>query len=118
MLHALPRGLRFLAATLFVAALSVCGAGAASAMDLDAARAQGILGEQTDGYVGVREGSPEAEALAAKVNEKRRAAYDEIARRNGTSPDAVGTLAAKRLIDRLPPGAWVLDATGAWKRKK
>jgi uncharacterized protein YdbL (DUF1318 family) len=89
----------------------------AMALDLEQARAQGLVGEQADGYVGVVTSTPETQALAASVNAQRRAAYADIASRNGTTPDAVAALTAERVIARLPRGSWVRDSTGAWVRK-
>jgi uncharacterized protein YdbL (DUF1318 family) len=92
----------------------------AVALDLDSARAQGLVGEQTDGYVGaVQPGaSAEVDRLVAEVNAKRRAAYEDIARKNGTAVTAVAALAGQRLLERAPPGAWIGDGTGHWYQKK
>jgi uncharacterized protein YdbL (DUF1318 family) len=87
-------------------------------LDLDGARAQGLLGEQADGYVGVvpAKPSPEIVALAEQVNARRRAHYEEIAARNGTPVEAVAALAGKKLIETAPPGQWV-KPKGGWVRK-
>jgi len=90
----------------------------ARALDLEAARHQGLLGEQADGYVGVvaANPSPEVVALAGQVNAKRRAHYAEIASRNGTPVEAVAALAGKKLIEAAPSGQWVKPA-GDWVKK-
>jgi uncharacterized protein YdbL (DUF1318 family) len=92
---------------------------AAVALDLDEARARGIVGEQTDGYVGLvkGQGDEEARRLVAEVNAKRRAAYEKIAREQGTAVEAVAALAGQKLIDRLPPGSWIGDG-GRWYQKR
>ena len=103
-----------------VVGLIVFGAALPSAaIDLDAARAQGLVGEQSDGYVGAVSASPSADvqALVADVNAKRRAAYGEIAQKNGTAPDAVAALSAQKLIERAPAGQWIGDK-GRWTQKK
>lgn len=46
---------------LAVSLLLLVHAGAAHALDLDAAKQQGLVGEQTDGYVGAVSASPSAE---------------------------------------------------------
>lgn len=109
--------LRF-AAALAAAVLALAPA-PATALDLDGARAQGLVGEQLDGYVGAVSASPPAEVkqLVESVNAKRREAYAEIARRNGTAIEAVAALAGQKLVDRLPPGAWV-GANGHWYQKR
>jgi len=92
----------------------------AAALDLDAAKRQGLVGEQTNGYVGAVAASPSADvsALVADVNAKRQAAYQEVARKNGTALEAVAALAAQKLIDHAPPGAWIGDGSGKWYQKK
>lgn len=100
--------------------LALAAALPAVALDLDSARAQGLVGDQTDGFVGAVSSSPSAEVrkLVADVNAKRRAAYEDIARKNGTAVAAVAALAGQRLLERAPPGAWIGDGTGHWYQKK
>jgi len=100
--------------------LAVFGAALPSAaLDLDGARQQGLVGEQSDGYVGALSASPSADvkALVAEVNAKRRAAYAEIAKKNGTAPDAVAALSGQKLIERAPAGQWIGDK-GRWTQKQ
>lgn len=91
----------------------------AGALDLDTAKSRGLVGEMTDGYVGLvkGQGDEEARALVAEVNRKRRTAYQGIARQNGTAVEAVAALAGQKLIDRAPAGAWIGD-DGRWYQKK
>jgi len=98
----------------FVIALLLTAAPAA-ALDLDEAKQQGLVGEQTDGYVGAVDPSPsdEVKALVAEVNQKRRASYREIAQKTGTSVETVAALAAQKLVERAPAGAWLGDK-GTW----
>jgi uncharacterized protein YdbL (DUF1318 family) len=104
---------------MLLVALALLLAPAALALDLDGARAQGLVGEQTDGYVGAvkGQGSAEVRALVAEVNAKRRAAYEQIAREQGTAVEAVAALAGQKLIDRMPAGSWI-GANGHWYQKK
>jgi uncharacterized protein YdbL (DUF1318 family) len=98
------------------AALLAALAAPAFALDLDEARDAGLLGEQADGYVGiVGASSPELERLAADVNARRRAHYEEIATRNGTRVEAVAALAGKKLVEGAPSGQFV-KTNGGWKR--
>lgn len=91
----------------------------ALALTLDEAKAQGLVGERPDGFVGivVTNPPPELRALVGEVNDKRRAAYEEIARKNGVPVDAVAALAGRKLIEKTPPGQWIMDAQGNWMRK-
>jgi hypothetical protein len=94
-------------------------AGAAAALDLDDAKAKGLVGEKTDGYVAAVAATPSAEvkALVTDVNAKRKVAYQEVATRNGTDPVEVAKLAAQKLLERAPAGAWI-QADGRWYQKK
>ena len=56
-------------------------------------------------------------ALVADVNTKRKAAYQEIAQKNGTKLADVAALSAQKLIARAPAGAWIRDK-GQWYQKK
>jgi uncharacterized protein YdbL (DUF1318 family) len=89
----------------------------AAALDLADAKARGLVGEQADGYLGVVSGGGEAGALAQQVNAKRRAEYAEIARKNGTTPEAVAALAGKKLVERTPGGQYVRGSDGVWVKK-
>jgi uncharacterized protein YdbL (DUF1318 family) len=92
---------------------------AAAAIDLDGAKAQGLVGETTDGYVAAVAESPsdEVERLVEDVNARRRASYEAIARKNGTPTETVAKLAAEKLLHKAPSGAWIRDG-GRWYQKK
>ncbi|WP_126456576.1 YdbL family protein [Sulfuriflexus mobilis] len=87
------------------------------ALDLQAAKAQGLVGEQLDGYLGVVKASAAVQALVQQVNDGRRTYYEGIARRNGTSVQVVEVLAGKKAIELTPPGQYVQSPSGAWTRK-
>lgn len=93
--------------------------GAAQALTLEAAKAENLVGERPDGYVGIVVADPPSEVreLVAQVNARRRAAYEEIAKKNGVPVEAVAALAGQRLIDRTPVGQYVMDAQGRWVQK-
>jgi len=99
--------------------LLLAWAGAAAALDLDAAKTQGLVGERVDGYVAAVSTTPsdEVKALVAEVNTKRKAAYQEIAAHNGAAVDEVAKLAAQKLLERAPVGSWI-EADGRWYQKK
>jgi uncharacterized protein YdbL (DUF1318 family) len=86
---------------------------------LHRARADGLVGERWDGFAAVVPARPPADvkALVERINAWRRARYADIAAKNGTTVEAVGTITAKKLVERLPPGSYVMDQSGAWKRK-
>ena len=94
-------------------------AGSAAALDLDAAKAQGLVGERTDGYVAAVAPTPSADvqALVADVNAKRKTTYAGIAQQNGTDVDKVAALAAQKMLAKAPAGSWIFDS-GRWYQKK
>lgn len=89
----------------------------ALALDLHGARSAGVIGERNDGYVAVLKSSPEAEALAAEVNAKRKREYARISKENGQTADVVGKLAAPQIIGGLPTGTRYQDASGNWQTR-
>ncbi|WP_207459593.1 YdbL family protein [Azospirillum sp. SYSU D00513] len=82
---------------------------------LATAKASGQIGEKPDGLVGAI--SPQAQALADKINAQRKARYAQIAQSNGTSIDKVQAVAGQQLIERTPPGQFIMNAAGQWVRK-
>jgi uncharacterized protein YdbL (DUF1318 family) len=89
----------------------------AFAIDLQTAKAQGLVGETASGYLGVLGGGAAVQQLASQVNAKRRAEYQAIAQRNGTTLQAVEALAGKKAIDRTPSGQYVQLPSGQWVKK-
>lgn len=69
----------------------------AAALNLDQARSSGLVKETPSGYLKVVKPSDEVNALVKKVNDGRKAEYKKIAKKNGTSLQAVEQLAGKRL---------------------
>lgn len=110
----MPRLLR-LCCLLLVAWMA---AAPAAAGPLDDAKAGGQVGERADGYLGVvGDAPPPVRALVDDINAKRRAEYQEIARRNGTRLSEVENIVGTRLIQQSPRGSYVMGADGRWIRK-
>jgi uncharacterized protein len=87
------------------------------ALTLDEAKAQGLVGEKTSGYLGaVTPSDAEAHALMNDVNQKRRQAYEEIAKRNRTDLRAVETLAGEKAVQNTKPGHYI-EGPGGWIKK-
>jgi uncharacterized protein YdbL (DUF1318 family) len=92
-------------------------ASSAFALSLDEAKANGLVGEKANGYLGaVNSANAEAQALIEDVNQKRRQAYEDIAKRNGTNIQAVQTLAGEKAIQNTKPGNFV-EGPGGWMKK-
>ena len=107
---------RVLALTGCVLGLTISGIRSASALDLDEARSQGLIGERFDGYVGVVRQAPGVAELVETVNGQRRRVYEDTARSTGQSLDVVERLAGERQISRARSG-WYVDAGSGWQRK-
>jgi hypothetical protein len=95
------------------------GIGPALAGPLEDAKAQGLVGERIDGYVGVVDsGAPgSVKSLVDQVNAEREAKYAEIAKKQGAPVAAVAQIAGTKLIERAPRGEFVMGANGQWQRK-
>ena len=84
---------------------------------LDAARAQGVIGERYDGYVGVAApASAGVRSQVATINIQRRSLYSRLAASKGVSPQDVGITAGCQLLARVGVGEAYMWADGAWRR--
>lgn len=84
---------------------------------VDEAKAQCLVGEQADGYIGIVDGadvSTEVRRELRDINQERRAFYAELAARNGVPIDATAAATAEKLINDADPGECVQDANGTW----
>lgn len=110
---------RLFALVLMLTVSGVVMSSPADALTLDEARAQGLIGEQPNGYLGLVPGQSNAQAstLVEQINAKRRAAYQSVADSNGTSLSSVEALAGRKLIGRLQAGQWFQDPGGQWRRR-
>jgi uncharacterized protein len=90
----------------------------AFALELDAAKAQGLVGERADGYLGIVVKNPDAQvvALVDEVNDKRLARYKEIAAQNGIDLADVEARAGQRAIALTAAGGWIFRSS--WEQKK
>lgn len=114
----LPIGL--VSAVLLAVALVTMPVGAGARADaLDDARAQGLVGERFDGYLAVRDPAAPASTrqLVEAINAKRRQVYGDVAARQGANVDAVGRIYAREIVQKVPPGTWILQESGQWVRK-
>jgi uncharacterized protein YdbL (DUF1318 family) len=89
----------------------------AYALDLQQARASGLVGEKLDGYVAARSDAPDVRALAAEINAKRKQEYARISQENKQSVDVVAKLAAEQIINGLKPGVYYQAPDGSWKKR-
>jgi len=86
-------------------------------ISLEEAKAKGVVGEKSNGYLGVVTPSgQDVQVLVNDVNKKRRQAYEDIAKRNKTPLDAVEALAGEKAIQNTQPGNYVEGPSG-WVKK-
>lgn len=106
-----------------VAALGVAGGVMAQTAGqkalVDAAKAEGTVGEQADGYVGVRTTvQPDTREAVDAMNAGRRQAYERGAQQAGTTPAVAGSrMFETQLQNRIRSGEWYKNAAGAWVQK-
>ena len=102
--------------TLLAGLIALLIAAPGFANDLHVAKAQGLVGETTSGYLAVVKPSVEADTLVGSINAQRKAKYTEIAQRNGTSLQVVEALAGKKAIEKTSGGQYV-NTGGGWTKK-
>lgn len=82
-----------------------------------AARADGLVGEQVDGYLGiVGAATPELRALVNNINIQRKAAYTRSAADTATVEDFAFTSGCN-LILKTAPGEKYQSPSGQWKTR-
>lgn len=89
---------------------------AASAI-VEQAKAECIVGEQADGYLGYVPGATISSALRREVrdiNQQRKSAYANLARKNGVSVEVTAALTAEKLIRQARSGQCVRNQNGRW----
>lgn len=90
----------------------------AQALDLAQAKANGLVGEQLNGLLGlVKPDAPaDVQALVNTINAARLAEYQRIAAKNGVSADEVARLTAQKVIGQAPAGQFVETPSG-WQQR-
>lgn len=83
-----------------------------------AARSNGSVGEQIDGYLGiVGAATPALQDLVNDINIRRRAVYSEKAKENQATVEAFATTAGCQAIARTVPGEKYQAPDGTWKTR-
>ncbi len=99
--------------------LMLLGTNAAFALTLQEAKARGLVGERSDGYVGYVVTPPGAEVklVVKDVNNKRRAKFADTAKRNNLRTEQVANRFYQRAVKATASGHYYQDAGGAWVKK-
>ncbi|WP_066477385.1 MULTISPECIES: YdbL family protein [unclassified Sphingomonas] len=83
-----------------------------------AARSQGLVGEQEDGYLGiVGTASADVRALVQDINIKRKAAYTRLATQQGATVEQVAFVSGCNLIAQTAPGEKYRAPDGSWQTR-
>ena len=82
-------------------------------------KADGMIGEQANGFLGlVRQDVPaDIKALVRDVNAKRKARYRAIAEKQGVAVSEVEKVGGTTAIDRTVRGNYIKDSSGRWRKK-
>jgi hypothetical protein len=89
------------------------------AIDLDAAKSQGLVGEANTGYLAAVQmpASAEVRALIADVNAKRKASFENTARKTGATVEQVAYRFYELAVQKTAAGNYYQDAGGRWQKK-
>lgn len=99
--------------------LTAAAADAASPM-IEQAKAQCVVGEQADGYLGLVDpmtASEDVKREVRAVNQQRKAAFAKLAADNGVTIEDAGRLTGKQLVEGAESGECVQLPDGSWARQ-
>jgi len=103
--------------TLAFALLVSTVAFSAWAISVADAKQQGLVGEMSNGYLGVVVESAETKSLVAEVNKKRKSIYMNLARKNKITMQQVTLLAGKKSYAKTQSGHFIKNSSGQWIKK-
>jgi uncharacterized protein YdbL (DUF1318 family) len=83
---------------------------------LPTAKAQGLVGEQPDGYLGVVKASADTTTVVQLINNARRNEYQKLATANGLQLADVEVMAGQKALDKTQSGHFILR-DGQWQKK-
>ncbi len=89
------------------------------AIDLHSAKAQGLVGEANSGYLAAvkKPVSNEVKALIADVNAKRRAKFQNTAKKTGATVAQVSNRFYELAVKKTSAGHYYQGKNGSWKKK-
>ncbi|NUF49432.1 YdbL family protein [Gilliamella sp. ESL0250] len=87
------------------------------AMDsLSQAKAQGVVGEQADGYLGVVKNEGNATEIAQLINQARKAQYQKVSAESNVPLSEVEKKAGSKAQEKTPAGQYIKQQ-GQWLKK-
>jgi uncharacterized protein YdbL (DUF1318 family) len=102
--------------TLLISMLTVS---VAMASPLSKPKADGLIGEQANGYIGlvVKDVPANIKKLVSDTNARRKAGYQKIAAKQGTSLADVEKVGGNTAFQKTLKGNYYRDGGGAWRKK-
>lgn len=82
-------------------------------------KADGLIGEQANGYLGlVTQSAPaDVKKLVNETNAKRKAGYQKIAAKQGASLSEVEKVGGVTAMEKTIRGNYIRDTNGTWRKK-
>jgi hypothetical protein len=84
---------------------------------INALKDQGVIGEDSQGYLQIRGSDQSQKGLLAAENQDRRAVYQAIANKEGVQPGLVGQRRAQQIEEIGKAGHWFQKPDGTWRQK-
>ncbi len=84
---------------------------------INALKDQGVIGEDSQGYLQFRGSDQSQKDLLAGENQDRRAVYQAIAKKEGADAGLVGKRRAQQIEEIGKTGHWFQKPDGTWHRK-
>jgi uncharacterized protein YdbL (DUF1318 family) len=81
-------------------------------------KANGIIGENNQGYLTVLKTPTDKAPLITAENEDRRTIYSAIAKKQSTTAALVGQRRALQIAEKAAPGTMIQGRDGNWRPKK
>jgi hypothetical protein len=102
----------------FTVALLTLTMASAWATNLDSAKAEGLIGEKSNGYLGlvVNNAPSDVRRLVDDVNAKRKQKYQEVANSRNIDLSKVELIAGKKAIEKTQSGHYI-EVNGRWVKK-
>lgn len=85
--------------------------------EIEALKADGVIGEDKNGFLQFLKPAAEKQALVNSENADRAQVYKAIAAQQGATPEFVGKKRAQQIAEQAEPGEWLQNADGQWYQK-
>ncbi|NTS77260.1 YdbL family protein [Catenovulum sp. SM1970] len=99
--------------TLFSA---LCLSFSALALDIATAKSAGLVGETANGYLALVKEDSKAAQLIKEINAKRKATYQQLAKKNQLTLQQIEQMAGKKAQSKTSAGNFI-QVNGKWQKK-